>query len=95
MARHGACVRTNAPTRGAIIGAKPPMAWRSDMVRARRCPRAQSTKIARPTADAAPPPKPWRKRPRSRTQTEGASAQITPPIRQSKPPAIIGRRLPS
>ena len=91
---HVACVMMKAPRTGASIGAKPTIAWRRLMARASVLPCATSTRIARPTEEATPPPRPWKTRPTRSTQMLGVNTQIMEPTRAMMPPAMMGRRRP-
>ena len=91
---HVACVMMNAPRTGASIGAKPTIAWMRLIARARVLPCATSTRIARATAEATPPPGPWKTRPTRSTQMLGVSTQMMDPTRAMMPPAMIGRPRP-
>ena len=87
-------VRTAPPTTGAIIGAKPPSAIMIDIIRANTSPRATSTRTARATTAATPPPKPCSTRKAISQPIVGAMAQPSAPRVHSRPPAIIGSRRP-
>ena len=91
---HVACVMMKAPRTGASIGAKPTIAWRRLIARASVLPCATSTRIARPTEEATPPPRPWKTRPTRSTQMPGVNTQIMEPTRAMMPPATMGRRRP-
>ena len=94
MTLHVACVMMNAPRTGASIGAKPTIAWMRLIARASILPCATSTRIARATEEATPPPRPWKTRPTRSTQMFGVNTQIMEPIRAVMPPVMMGRRRP-
>ena len=94
-ALQGARVTMKPPSTGATIGAKPTTACSSDMARASILPCATSTRTARPTDEATPPPKPWRTRPAMRTPAFGAKTHTRDPARAARQPTTTGPRLPS